>query len=112
MLILHILPAFLISAISKIIFFFVFKLRLHAPSLGLCNDSFGTACVTSVGSLGIEDATAPFTPLANWTVLLTANKILKEAVVEDDKIVIGHVMNCNFNVDHRYVNGGSCTKLL
>lgn len=33
-------------------------------------------------------------------------------VIEDGKIVIGKVMNMNFAVDHRYVDGGKCTRLI
>lgn len=68
--------------------------------------------MTSIGSLGFEDATAPFTPFANWSVLLSANAITKQPVVEEDKVVVGRVMNCNFVVDHRYIDGGNCTKLM
>lgn len=75
-------------------------------------DSLGSGCVTSIGSLGFEDATAPFTPFANWSVLLSANAITKQPVVEEDKVVVGRVMNCNFVVDHRYIDGGNCTKLM
>jgi pyruvate/2-oxoglutarate dehydrogenase complex dihydrolipoamide acyltransferase (E2) component len=33
-------------------------------------------------------------------------------VIEKGQIVIGNVMNVNFVVDHRYVDGGKCTKLV
>jgi len=62
--------------------------------------------------LGFEDATAPFTGFAHCSVLLAANAVAKQPVVEDGKVVVGDVMNCNFTVDHRYVDGGNCTKLV
>ncbi len=43
--------------------------------------------------------------------LLSANAIMKQPVVEGDKVVVGDIMNCNFVVDHRYVDGGNCSKL-
>jgi len=44
--------------------------------------------------------------------LLAANAVAKQPVVEGDKVVVGEVMNSNFVVDHRYVDGGNCTKLV
>lgn len=32
--------------------------------------------------------------------------------MEGDKVVVGECMNCNFVVDHRYVDGGKCSKLV
>ena len=42
----------------------------------------------------------------------SVNAAVKAPVVEGDKIVVGDVMNINFVVDHRYVDGGKCTKLI
>ncbi len=33
-------------------------------------------------------------------------------MIEDGKIVIGKVVNVNFAVDHRYVDGGRCKNLV
>jgi len=33
-------------------------------------------------------------------------------IINGGKIEIGHIMNVNFVVDHRYVDGGKCTKLV
>lgn len=88
------------------------RLRISIPFLKADANGLGAACVTSLGTLGFEDAVAPQTPFANWTVLLASNAITKQPVVEDDKIVVGNVMNCNFVVDHRYIDGAHCTKLI
>lgn len=48
----------------------------------------------------------------NCTVFASINAAVKTPVVDNDKITIGEVMNCNFVVDHRYVDGGKCTKLV
>ena len=48
----------------------------------------------------------------NGTFLLAINKAVKKPVVEGDKIVVGDVMQCNFVVDHRYVDGANCSKLI
>lgn len=71
----------------------------------------GTAGLTSVSNLGFEDSTAPLNSPSHWSLILTVNAITRQPVVENGKVVIGEVMNCNFVVDHRYVDGGSCSKL-
>jgi pyruvate/2-oxoglutarate dehydrogenase complex dihydrolipoamide acyltransferase (E2) component len=43
---------------------------------------------------------------------LSVNKSMKTPIVEGDKIVIGETMNCNFTVDHRYIDGGKCVGLI
>ncbi len=48
----------------------------------------------------------------NCTIFAAINAAVKTPVVEDDVIKVGEVMNCNFVVDHRYVDGGKCTKLV
>lgn len=40
------------------------------------------------------------------------NGSIKAPVIEGDKVVVGDVMNCNFVVDHRYVDGGKCKNLV
>jgi pyruvate/2-oxoglutarate dehydrogenase complex dihydrolipoamide acyltransferase (E2) component len=37
---------------------------------------------------------------------------MKAPVVENGKVVVGEVMNCNFVVDHRYIDGGRCTAVV
>ena len=100
---LKILPAFLHGFCMEVLAFFVKKLNIKLKVFQTFRNTFGCACVSSLGSLGFEDAVAPFTPLIHWTVFLVANKILKQPVVEDDKIAVGNVMNCNFTIDHRYI---------
>lgn len=83
------------------------RLGISIPSLRVEKHALGAACVTSLGSLGFVDAFAPFTGFANNTMLLAANAIADQPVIEDGQVVVGKVMNCNFVVDHRYVDGGN-----
>jgi hypothetical protein len=64
---LKLLPAFIISAVTDVVSFITNRLGVSLQPLGFKRHSFGAACVTSVGMLGFEDATAPFT----GTILLT-----------------------------------------
>jgi len=100
-------PTCVVSVIIEVMSFISNKLGIAIPSLKVESHALGAACVTSLGGLGFVDAFAPFTGFANNTVLLAANAIVDQPVVEDGKIVVGKVMNCNFVVDHRYVDGGN-----
>lgn len=66
--------------------------------------------MTSLGMLNFTDAIAPFTGFANCVFLLSVNAVQDAPVVEDGKVVAGKIMNCNFTVDHRYVDGGRAKK--
>ena len=105
------LPACLVSVLIELTSFFTYKLGISVDSMKIKKRQFGAAYVTSLGSLGFEDAVAPFTGFLNAPILLAANATSKQPVVEGDKVVVGDVMNCNFIVDHRYIDGGNCSKL-
>ena len=56
--------------------------------------------------LGFEDALAPFTGFFNCSFFASVNAVTDQPVVEDGEVKVGKVMNVNFVVDHRYVDGG------
>jgi len=45
-------------------------------------------------------------------ILASANAVHDAPVIEDGKVVVGKVMNVNFVADHRYLDGGKCTKMV
>jgi hypothetical protein len=48
---------------------------------------FGSAMVTSVGMMGLDNAFAPFPPFAHVPILVLISAILPTPVVEDDQVV-------------------------
>lgn len=54
-------PSFLVSVLIEVVTFITSKLGIGVKAMNLEKHSFGAACVTSLGMLGFEDATAPFT---------------------------------------------------
>lgn len=103
----RLMPAFMVCAIIEVMSFISNKLGIPLPMLKVEKHALGAICITSLGGLGFVDAFAPFTGFANNSILLAANAAVDQPVVEDGKIVVGKVMNCNFVVDHRYVDGGN-----
>lgn len=43
---------------------------------------------------------------------VSVNACMKAPVVEGDKVVVGEIMNVNFAVDHRYIDGGKAKSLV
>lgn len=62
--------------------------------------------MTSLGSLGIEEAFVPHCNFMNVPVFVAIGKAKERAVVKDGKIEIAMVMNMNFTLDHRFIDGG------
>ena len=106
------LPTAIVAIFMEVIAFLTYKLGISFPSMKINKRAFGAAYITSLGSMGYEDAIAPFTGFLNATFLMASNAITKQPVVEGDKIVVGQVMQCNFTVDHRYIDGANCAKLI
>ena len=58
------LPVFVISAGYEVYDFLTNKLGIPCNFLGFDRHFVGAACVTSIGSLGLEDSTAPFASIS------------------------------------------------
>lgn len=69
------LPAFLVSVMLKLANFLSNKVGINVPMLALKRHQFGAACVTSLGMLGFEDATAPFSGFMGCVLFISANAI-------------------------------------
>ena len=118
---LKMLPAFMMNVVLQASFFLHQCLGARLKMLSIKPNMFGAACLTSVGMIGFEDATAPFTGIflvnkyfigfTGCTFLAALNAIIEEPVVENGKIVVGKVVNVNFVADHRYIDGGRCKDL-
>lgn len=54
------MPAFLVSILIKASNFLFHFLGMSFKPLAIKKNQFGAACLTSVGMIGFQDATAPF----------------------------------------------------
>lgn len=62
--------------------------------------------MTSLGSLGIEDAYAPHCNFMNVPVFVALGKTKDRPIARDGNVVIAQIMNVNFTIDHRFIDGG------
>jgi pyruvate/2-oxoglutarate dehydrogenase complex dihydrolipoamide acyltransferase (E2) component len=107
------LPSFVVSLSITLVAFITTKLGLSIPSLSFESGQFGAGCVSAVGKFGFEDSYAPMPGFMQCSFIAIINAIKRVPVIEDDdSIKIGQVMNVNFSVDHRVVDGAKGRKFL
>lgn len=71
----------MIGLLIQVTSFLTYNLGLTIKPMGLKKDCFGVATVTSIGTLGFRDATAPFTPMMRNLFIATVNQIVDKPVV-------------------------------
>lgn len=101
------MPGVLMNPILKLLSFFHFGLNLDSSWLGIPRDPFGSAQLTSLGSLGLDSATilGPLVPFTRMPVLVLTGAIHEAPVVQDGELVVGKIMNVTLTVDHRFTDG-------
>ena len=102
------LPFVLLRPFLDLVGFLSYGLNLDLRALGMPKDAFGSACVTNIGSLGIDEAYVPLIPYARTTLLIAMGAVHAEPVVEGDQIVIRRRMRLNATFDHRVLDGAHC----
>lgn len=106
------LPVPIIEIVVSIVGYLSGSLGLNIPSLGVRPFPFGSAMVTSVGMLGLEQAFVPFTPFARVPILFMVGEVTKKAVVgPEDKIIVQKTLTITATMDHRFADGTEAAKL-
>ncbi len=82
-----------------------FELNLDLRWAGVPRDPFGSAMVTNIGSLGLEEAYVPLVPYSHVPLLLAVGAIQDEAVVENGALLPGKVFRVCATFDHRVLDG-------
>jgi pyruvate/2-oxoglutarate dehydrogenase complex dihydrolipoamide acyltransferase (E2) component len=99
------IPVWLLKPLVRIHEFLVYNLNINAPSLGMVPDPFGSAMVTSVGSLGIPPGLAPLVPPSRCPIVICVGKAEDKAWVVDGKIEIRPIISYTATFDHRFMDG-------
>ena len=99
------IPFFLLNTLLKVLSFFLYTLNLDLRWAGVPRDAFGSAMVTNIGSLGLDEGYVPLVPYSRVPLLIAVGAIQDEPLVEDGKVVIGKVMRCFATFDHRVLDG-------
>lgn len=105
------IPTWVLKAMVRMNEFLVFNLGIHAPSLGIVKDPFGSAMVTSVGALETPPGLAPLVPPSRCPFIMCIGLTEKKAKVIDNQIVIQEVLPYTVTFDHRFVDGLTASRL-
>jgi pyruvate/2-oxoglutarate dehydrogenase complex dihydrolipoamide acyltransferase (E2) component len=106
------MPHFMLMPMLDLISFLLYTLNLDLRWAGLPRDPFGSAMVTNVGSLGLEEAYVPLVPYSKVPLLVAMGAVRKVPIVtEDDRIVVGKVMKLFATFDHRILDGAHASKM-
>jgi pyruvate dehydrogenase E2 component (dihydrolipoamide acetyltransferase) len=87
-------------------------LNLWSPILGFQRDAFGSAMLTSVGSLDIEFAIARIYPQSRNVLIASVGAVREKPVVKDGAVAVGKRITFVFTGDHRIVDGLHAASML
>jgi pyruvate/2-oxoglutarate dehydrogenase complex dihydrolipoamide acyltransferase (E2) component len=106
------LPGWLVGPVLDTISFLCYKLNLDLSWAGIPKDPFGSAMVTNVGSLGLEEAYVPLVPYSNVPLLVAVGATKRVPVVRaGDRIEAATVVKLYATFDHRILDGAHAAKM-
>jgi pyruvate/2-oxoglutarate dehydrogenase complex dihydrolipoamide acyltransferase (E2) component len=98
-------PGLLMRPFLRLITFLTHTLNLDLSRFGVPRDPFGSAVVTSLGSLGLESAFVPLVAYTRAPLVVAPGRVIDQPVVQDGQVVPGKVMSLNVTLDHRMIDG-------
>lgn len=101
----RVLPAWLLRGVVSLTGWLTSALGIQARPLGLEAFPFGSAIVTSVGMLGLDEAYVPPTPFARVPLYVLIGAVREEATVVEGRVEVRPLLTVTATVDHRYVDG-------
>jgi pyruvate/2-oxoglutarate dehydrogenase complex dihydrolipoamide acyltransferase (E2) component len=99
------IPYFFLNTFLNLLSFLLYTLNLDLRALGVPRDAFGSAMVTNIGSLGLDEAYVPLVPYSRVPLLIALGTVQEEACIEDGQIVCGKVLRMYATFDHRVLDG-------
>ena len=99
------IPFFLLNFVLNLLSFLLFTLNLNLKRFGVPVDPFGSAMVTNIGSLGLEEAYVPLVPYSRVPLLIATGQIKDVVVMKDGEVKSEKQMKLCATMDHRIVDG-------
>lgn len=105
-------PAFLVRYVLNFMGFLLYTLNLDMRWAGLPKDPFGSVMVTSIGSLGMDEAFAPLVAYSRVPLLLAVGAVRERPTVLDGKLAVAPIFRIGATFDHRFVDGVMGAKMV
>lgn len=101
------IPDWLLGPAMRAVSFFTYDLGLDLSRFGIAYDQFGSAMVTSIGSIdaGLGLALAPLVPFSHVPIVVLVNNIQRRPAVVGDQILIRPMLTLGCTFDHRFIDG-------
>ena len=81
--------------------------------IGLKKNQFGSVIITSLGSLRLKDVYVPLCPFTQTAKVFACCSTFKKPTVNPDgSVTEKEYLPVNFTIDHRYVDGVLCAKMV
>lgn len=106
------MPMWLLRRMLAASAFLTEDLRLEVPALGLHRTPFGSAMVSSVGSLGLPHGFAPLAWMYDVPILVLVGELVDRPVVVDGRVVVRTMLPITATIDHRYVDGAQVARAM
>jgi pyruvate dehydrogenase E2 component (dihydrolipoamide acetyltransferase) len=105
------LPPSVMGPMLRLVARLQYDFNLDLTALGIPNDPFGSAIVTSVGVLGISEAFPPLLTFTRVPAILAVGAVEDKPGVRDGQVVVVPTMRMAATFDHRVIDGFQAGKL-
>jgi len=101
------IPERLLAPAMKLVSWLLYDRGLDLSRIGVAFDQFGSAMVTSIGSIdaGLGMALAPIVPFSHVPIIVLVNALQRRPAVVGDEIAIRPMITLGCTFDHRFIDG-------
>jgi len=101
------LPAWLLGPVVKAVRFLTYNLRLDLSRFGVAYDQFGSAMVSSIGSIdaGLGLVFAPLVPISHAPIVVLVCNVQPRPAAVGERIEIRPILTLGCSFDHRFFDG-------
>jgi pyruvate dehydrogenase E2 component (dihydrolipoamide acetyltransferase) len=105
------MPPAIMGPLLRLVSRLQYDFNIDLSAVGIPNDPFGSAIVTSVGVLGITEAFPPLLTFTRVPALLAVGAVQDKPGVRDGQLVVAPTMRIAATFDHRVIDGFQGGKL-
>lgn len=107
----NLLPPVVMGPLLRLVARLQYDFNLDLSSVGVPNDPFGSAIVTSVGMLGISEAFPPLLTFTRAPAILAVGAVEDKPGVREGQVMVTPTMRIAATFDHRVIDGFQGGKL-
>lgn len=106
-----VMPPSVMGPLLRLVARLQYDFNLDLSAVGIPNDPFGSAIITSVGMLGISEAFPPLLTFTRVPAILAVGAVENKPGVRDGQVVVVPTMRIAATFDHRVIDGFQAGKL-